>query len=143
MRVCSRHPDSHPGGMGRSGLGPQNTFFHAKGLTRAQRTRHGPRQIKYSPFLRKSSKHLQNISICSIFLLSSRFISPTVKNTRIGLKSVIFYHHRMFSKARNHLYCPVRTLFYRDFGLQQKLAVTMKTFFGKSLSEHYSSPKGS
>ena len=38
--------------------------------------------------------------------------------TTIDLKSVTFYHHCVFAKARNHLYCPIRTVLYTDFGLQ-------------------------
>ena len=120
------HPDSHPGGMSKARLGPETTFFfffflfsHAKGPTRAQRTRHGICPIKYSPFSRRSLKYLQNISIGSMFLTTQQiyFLHLWGENT-IGLRSATFYHHCVCAKVRNHLHCPMRTLFYRDFGGQ-------------------------
>ena len=79
------------------------------------------------------------------FYYPANLFPPLVveENTTIRLRSVTFYHHCVFAKDRIHLYCPIRTLFYMGFGLQQKMDITMKILLDNSLSRHYSSPKGS
>ena len=110
------HPNSHPSRISRSRAGPQTTFLCVCKVTSQGRENQvwyicGIYHMKYSLFSRKSFNYLQNISICSIFLPSNKFTSFTVKNT-IGLRSVTFYHHCRFAKARNYLHCPIRMLFY-------------------------------
>ena len=55
-------------------------------------------------FLEKKFRRLRNISIGSLFYYPANLF-PTLmgENITIGLKSVTFYHHCVFAKARNHL----------------------------------------
>ena len=55
-------------------------------------------------FWKKRFRHLRNISICSLFYYPANLF-PTLMGEYIttGLKSVTFYHHCVFAKARNHL----------------------------------------
>ena len=53
---------------------------------------------------KKRFRHFRNISICSFFYYPENvFPSLTGENITIGLKSVTFYHHSVFAKARNNL----------------------------------------
>ena len=75
--------------------------------------------VKYSFWEKKKGLGICKTSqFAPYFTIQKIYFHHLRGKTTIDLKSVTFYHHCVFAKARNHLYCPIRTVLYTDFGLQ-------------------------
>lgn len=98
--------------------------------------------IKYTP-AGGSVRHFQNISVCSIFLLPSNFISPSVKTT-IGHKSGTFCHSLYTSKRQKLFVLPNKDIILNRFQSTTETCHDDGNIFSiNNFSERYFFPEGS